>query len=147
MNVRQLALASLAALLAAITTSGCTSYHAAGPSGGFSETRLSATSYQVHFRGNSYASPARVEKFALRRAAELALENGFRYFLLDAPTNLDRRDFMALYSDRGITVRFLGEPTPEAADAVIVIEETNELAEGVLSAKAKEALSRFKAAQ
>lgn len=81
---------------------GCTTYHAAGPSGGFSETKLSTTSYQVFFRGNGYTSPARVEKFMLRRAAELALENGYRYFKLDAPQNLDRRDFIAMYSERGV---------------------------------------------
>jgi hypothetical protein len=122
----------------------CTTYHAAGPSGGFSETRLSTTSFQVHFRGNGYASPARVEKFMLRRAAELALENGFRYFVLDAPKNLDRRDFWQQYSERGVTVRFAAEESNETADAVIVIEDTNELANNRLSTKATEQLKRFK---
>lgn len=74
--------------LAAASLGGCTIYHAAGPSGGFSDTKLSATRYQVPFRGNGHTSPGRAEKFVLRRAAELALENGYRYFVMDAPQNL-----------------------------------------------------------
>lgn len=125
----------------------CTSYQPAGLSGGFSETRLSATSYQVQFRGNSYTSSARVEKFMLRRAAELALENGFRYFTLDAPQNLDRKDLIGFYSQRGVTVRFFDAESTETADAVIVVAETDELAGGKLSDKARETLDGFKRAQ
>ena len=121
----------------------CTSYQASGLSGGFSETRLSQTSYQVYFRGNTYTSPARVEKFVLRRAAELALENGFRYFVLDLPQNLDRNDFFGQYSQRGITVRFVEAATTDSADAVVVIQDTDALAGGRLSDKAREALKKF----
>lgn len=130
-----------------INVVGCTTYHAAGPTGGFSETQLSTTSYQVHFRGNGYASPARVEKFMLRRAAELALENGLRYFVLDAPSNLDRRDFWAQYSERGVTIRFHDAPSAETADAVLVIDDTNDLAAGRLSEKAAQQLSQFRSTQ
>jgi hypothetical protein len=127
--------------LALLISSACTSYQPAGLSGGFSETRLSQTSFQVHFRGNSYTSAARVEKFMLRRGAELALENGYRYFTIDAPQNLDRRDLFGFYSERGVTVRFFEAATAETADAVIVIAETDELAGGKLSPKARETLS------
>ena len=132
-------------LIAVWLAAACTSYHAHGPSGGFNETRLSATSYQVKFRGNTYTSAARVEKFMLRRAAELALENGFRYFTLDSPQDLDRNDILGRYRERGITVRFFEAESPETADAVIVVAETDELAEGRLSDKARESLERFKA--
>jgi hypothetical protein len=132
--------------LALLISGACTSYQPAGLSGGFSETRLSATSFQVHFRGNSYTSAARVEKFMLRRGAELALENGFRYFTIDAPQNLDRSDLLGRYAQRGVTVRFFEVATAETADAVIVIEETDELAGGKLSSKARETLSRLRAA-
>jgi hypothetical protein len=131
-------------LLLAFTA--CTTYHAAGPTGGFSETKLSATSYQVYFRGNGYTSPARVEQFMLRRAAELALENGFRYFLLDVPQNLDRRDFWRQYSERGVNVRFAEQATAETADALTVIAETDTIAGGRLSAAARAALDRWKSA-
>lgn len=129
--------------LALLFAIACTSYQPASLSGGFSETRLSATSFQVYFRGNTYTSPARVEKFMLRRGAELALENGFRHFTLDTPQNLDRGDLFGRYSQRGVTVRFFEAATAETADAVVVIAETDELAEGKLSPKAREALARL----
>jgi hypothetical protein len=142
MHIRRvLATASLAWLLAA----ACTSYQPHSLSGGFSETRLSATSFQVQFRGNSYTSAARVEKFMLRRAAELALENGFRYFTLDSPQELDRHDLIGHYAQRGVTVRFFDAASAETADAVIVVGETDELAGGKLSDKARESLERFRA--
>ena len=140
MQIRSIASLCLALLLA----NACTSYQPASLSGGFSETRLSATSFQVHFRGNTYTSAARVEKFMLRRAAELALENGFRHFTIDTPQNLDRRDLFGHYAQRGVTVRFFETATAETADAVVVIEETDELAGGKLSAKARETLERLK---
>ena len=130
--------------LALLISGACTSYQPAGWSGGFSETRLSATSFQVHFRGNSYTSAARVEKFMLRRGAELALENGFRYFTIDDPQNLDRSDLLGRYAQRGVTVRFFEAVAAETADAVIVIAETDELADGQLSPKARETLNRLK---
>jgi len=130
-------------LLSALLTVHCTSYQPASLSGGFSETRLSETSYRVFFRGNTYTSPERTEKFMLRRAAELALENGFRHFEMDAPQNLDRRDFFVNYSQRGVTVRFLQAASPASADAVFVIRDTDELAAGRLSDGAREALKRL----
>lgn len=123
----------------------CTAYQPSGLSGGFSETRLSETSYRVYFRGNTYTSPARAEKLMLRRAAELALESGFRYFVTDAPQDLDRRDIFVNYSQRGVTVRFIESATNESADAVFVIADTDEIAGGRLSDKAREALKRFRA--
>ncbi len=133
-------------LIVVAVTLACTTYHAAGPTGGFSETKLSATSYQVYFRGNGYTSPARVQKFMLRRAAELALENGFRYFVIDAPQNLDRRDFWRQYSERGVNVRFAEQPSPDTADAVVVIAETDALAAGRLSDAARATLTRLQGA-
>ena len=126
-----------------LTATACTAYQPAGLSGGFSETRLSESSDQVSFRGNTYTSPARVEKMMLRRAAELVLENDHRWFVIDFPQNMDRSDFFGRYSQRGVTVRFLPEQTSEAADAVIVIGETDEIANGRLSDKARATLQTF----
>lgn len=112
---------------------GCTSYQPAGLTGGFSDTRLSDTTYQVRFRGNGWTSPTRVQTLVLRRAAELALERGFRYFVIADHQTLDRRDLVAQYSERGVTVRLVESATPDAADAVVVIAETDDLAKGRLS--------------
>src|SRR4051812_41316146 len=50
--------------------------------GGYTETRLSPDSWRVVVAGNGFASRADVEKFLMRRAAELTLEQGKRYFVL-----------------------------------------------------------------
>ena len=47
---------------------------------GFSEMRTSPDSFIVTFKGNSYSKTARMMKYALRRASELTLENGYKYF-------------------------------------------------------------------
>lgn len=140
----RLSVVGVGLLATMLVTAACTTYHAAGPTGGFSEIKLSDTSYQVHFRGNGYTSPTRVQQFMMRRTAELALENGFRYFTMDVPQNLDRRDFWAQYAERGVVVRFATEPTAETADAVAVIESTNALAGGMLSPKAAAQLRSIK---
>lgn len=66
-----------------ILLAGCaTSYQPNGFSGGYSETRLREDIFEVSFRGNGYTSRERAADFTLLRSAELALENGFRYFVI-----------------------------------------------------------------
>ncbi len=47
---------------------------------GFSETRTSPDSFIVNFQGNSYTKNDRIMKYAVRRASELCLQNGYKYF-------------------------------------------------------------------
>lgn len=66
-----------------VILSGCaTSYQSRGFTGGYSETRLGENIFQVSFRGNGYTGSERASDFSLLRSAELALENGFRYFII-----------------------------------------------------------------
>jgi nitrogen regulatory protein PII-like uncharacterized protein len=126
----------------AFHVSGCTSYQSSGATGGFSETQLSPTMYQVRFVGNGYTSEARATEFFLRRCAELALENGYRYFNIN-----DERGTSPNFWDasrvRAGTLRFLEAATDDAADAVLVIRQTDERAANRLSVKARVALSQF----
>lgn len=48
--------------------------------GGYSEERLSEDRYRVVFVGNAHTEPEQVERFLLRRAAELTLRNGYGWF-------------------------------------------------------------------
>lgn len=67
-----------------------TPYQRAGYAGGYSETRLAEDRWIVDFWGNGYTSGARVRDFTLLRAAELTLDNGFRYFaILEAEASVD----------------------------------------------------------
>ena len=125
-----------------------TSYEA-GERRGYSETRLSEDSYQVRFQGNSLTLYSRVSQFVLRRCAELTLEHGRRYFITLSTTTLqhvsgDAEDIDS-YPFGQVTMRMLNrkEDAPNAIDAVIVIQETDEIAGGKLSPKAEKTLDAF----
>jgi hypothetical protein len=86
-----LAVAALA--LPATVLSGCvngpTPYQpyvaegAAGVHGGYSDVRISPDRYLVRFHGNDMTSRERVEGYLLYRAAELTVQNGFDWFMVD----------------------------------------------------------------
>ena len=62
---------------------GCaTAYQSLGFTGGFSETQLDTNVFTVTFKGNGYTGRDKANDFALLRSAELALENGFKYFVI-----------------------------------------------------------------
>jgi hypothetical protein len=51
--------------------------------GGYSEVRLAENRFQVTFEGNSLTSRERVESYMLYRAAELTLQQGFDWFVIE----------------------------------------------------------------
>lgn len=85
--MKQLLIPALAALsLGVLPLAGCatgpTIYQpAAGPSSmGFSEYRIEPGRYRVTFRGAAGAPPEQVSDYAIRRAADLALADGYDWF-------------------------------------------------------------------
>jgi len=71
------------ALLLAVGLTGCaTKYGPMRVSGGYSETQLDKYVYRVTFKGNGLIDRETVNDYAILRCAELALENGFRYFVV-----------------------------------------------------------------
>jgi hypothetical protein len=68
--------------IVAITGACATSYQSKSFTGGFSETQLSANSFQIYFQGNGYTREERAEDFTLLRSAEISLEHGFPYFII-----------------------------------------------------------------
>jgi hypothetical protein len=137
----------IVAFLLVTGLAGCaaTSYEA-GEFRGYSEIRLSEDSYQVRFQGNSHTSYNRVSQFVLRRCAELTLEHGRRYFTT-VSTATQQRVFgyggTIISSPFGqVTIKMLNrkDDMPNAIDAVIVIHETSEIAEGKLSSRAQKTL-------
>lgn len=79
MRIRK-ALRTVAIPFTLILASCGTSYHSAGLGGGYSEIVTSTDSFLVTFKGNGYTSDEKVLKYALQRASELTLQNGYRYF-------------------------------------------------------------------
>jgi|TARA_B100000315_G_C14218198_1_gene425239 hypothetical protein len=77
--MKQVALISLVIIL----LQGCaTPYQAVGFRGGYSETQLDTNVFKVSFRGNGFTSRERTTDFTLLRSAQLALNNGFKYFAI-----------------------------------------------------------------
>ncbi|MGE5196493.1 MAG: CC0125/CC1285 family lipoprotein [Anaerolineae bacterium] len=60
---------------------------------GFSEIKTNTDSFIVSFKGNGYSDSEKVMKYALRRAAELTLGNGFKYFCL--VSSMDKSEFVS----------------------------------------------------
>ena len=71
------------ALIVVTVLAGCaTAYQAEGLSGGFSEAQLDENVFQVTFKGNGYTARDRANDFALLRSAEIALDKGYKYFVI-----------------------------------------------------------------
>ena len=83
---------STVTFLSIVAVAGCatsTIYQPAGSDGGigFSSTQLGENAFEVRFRGNSSASSEKASDFALLRSAELTLERGFKYFIIEDDEN------------------------------------------------------------
>ena len=80
--MKQLVVAvACSAALAACATQPTVYAPAAGPAAsGFSEYRIEPGRYRVTYRGGAGAPPAQVADYALLRAAELALADGYDWF-------------------------------------------------------------------
>lgn len=72
----------LCSLLAACGMVAPTAYQSDNFTGGFSHTQLAPDTWRVRFSGNGFTSEERSSDFVMLRAAEMMLENGYRYFRL-----------------------------------------------------------------
>jgi hypothetical protein len=68
--------------LALLPTTCATPYQPLGSRGGYSHYRISDDVFSVSFRGNAATREDAVGKYLLRRASEVTLEHGFRYFVI-----------------------------------------------------------------
>lgn len=86
--MRVLTFAAAAFALAACATAAPPPYGAASSatSAGYSETQIELTRYFVTFRAPAGADAARLEDYALLRAAELTLASGREWFWVDRRT-------------------------------------------------------------
>lgn len=138
----------LVILAAVVALTGCaTGYQPKGGTGGFDQTQLSSTRYQVRYRGNGFETPERVSQFILRRAAEITLEQGGRWFTVadqQAVTSANgSMGFVASFPSGAAVVTLLPAEAPNAIDAVIVIRETDAAAKGKLSPTARRRLAEL----
>jgi len=73
---------AIASCLCLALTRCATGYSPSGFMGGYDETQLNPNVYRVSFKGNAYTSMDRAADFTLLRSAELALEQGYQYFII-----------------------------------------------------------------
>lgn len=68
-------------VIAQLCTSCSTRYHSLGLfTTGYNNIRFAKDGFTITFRANKYTTSEDVRKFALRRASELAIQNGFTCF-------------------------------------------------------------------
>lgn len=78
---------SLAGIAIAALSSCATPYQSDGFRGGYTETRLGPDMTRITFAGNGYTRRERAQDFALLRAAEIGLQNGYPYFVVINESN------------------------------------------------------------
>jgi hypothetical protein len=144
---------AVAAAFAALFAVGCAtqyvSYDDSWTNSGYSEVRLSPSSWRVLVEGNGFAGRAEVEQFLMRRAAELTLEQGKRYFVLDDHDAWSRRRVtesgnLIVRPINGAIVTALAADDGNAFDAVEIVAETDEIADGRLSKAARKTLEALR---
>lgn len=82
------------AVLTATLTSCATSYDTEKSwmtgNTGFSESQLTRTIWQIDFTGNTYTGRDKTKTFVLKKAADIAITQGYPYFVvIDNETNRD----------------------------------------------------------
>ena len=87
----------LFALTFCAVLTGClsTEYKPEGFSGGYSDQMTGKNTATVDFKGNGFTKANVAKKFAMRRAAELTLQMGFDYFLIEGANNSTKQVKMA----------------------------------------------------
>jgi len=141
----------LIAVAAVFLAVGCaTQYQSSDTSlsGGYTESRLAPNEWRVLVEGNGFTSRGEAEQFLMRRAAELTLEQGKRYFELDAHDSWmqkwwTRSGTLHTFPVNKAVVTAVDERSDRSFDAVKIIAETNEAAGGKLSARARKTLEGF----
>lgn len=144
-------LAAVAVAAVTMWSVGCATQYSPGDTsitGGYTEIRLAPAQWRVLVEGNGFTTRKEAEQILLRRCAELTLEQGKRYFELEARDAWLRRwrsDSGSLHTaprDLAI-VTAMDERSERAFDAVKIIAETNEIAAGRLSKAARQTLEQF----
>lgn len=80
--MRNVAKTCAALFLASLLSSCASTYSPKGMFNGYSDVRLGENIFQVSFQGDGYDSRERVTDLSLLRSAEIALQNGFTYFVI-----------------------------------------------------------------
>lgn len=109
---------------------------------GYAEYQIDENTYSISFQGNGFTSGVRTYRYALQRAAEVAAQNGCRYFLvLNGRDQTQMNTQTTVYNDgihQHITTHteelpattlyiriYKNRPNAEAYDAYDILKTTN----------------------
>lgn len=77
--------------LAGLALASCaTPYQEMGFLGGVQAVQITHDTFQITARGNGYTDPDTIQRFALRKAAETTLANGYDYFAVGGEADRSR---------------------------------------------------------
>ncbi|HEY2028582.1 MAG TPA: hypothetical protein VGH20_05160 [Myxococcales bacterium] len=65
-----------------LVTACATGYHESNLAGGFSDTQLQDDTFRVYFHGNAFTTAEEMSDYTMLRAAEVALDHGFKFFVV-----------------------------------------------------------------
>lgn len=121
-----------------------TKYGPAVRSGGYSTLQMGNNVYRVYFGSNAHTSKEVSARFLLRRCAEVTLEQGKRYFILnsqqsDPTVGRGPMNTISTWPSGTAIITIIDEPQEGKAtmDAPLVIDQTQGVAKGRLSTKAR----------
>lgn len=118
---------------------GCaTAYAPKNATGGYVENWRSPSELEIEFHHNGYLTVEDARDLAMRRAAELALEAGRHHFRVWGERLHEQKFHGPQYA--AIQVQLLEGREEGALDAVQVVRDTDTLAGGRLSSRARERL-------
>ena len=112
------------AIASAVVLTGCsaTPYQSMKGSGGYRETRINETTYEITGRVNGVTRSYAARQFAMLRAADIACSNGYRFFrILDEHNHYPARqsDFTTSVLKIQLTDNNLGQDY----DAKIIMDD------------------------
>ena len=110
---------------------GCsTPYQSSGFFGGFDEIQLSEDSYQVSYAGNRYTSNQQAIDYTLLRSAEIAIANGYKYFIVIDSENRVSTSLRTTPGSLNVASSTKVINTPSTTNTIRLI---NEEVEGILN--------------
>ncbi|HLR25000.1 MAG TPA: hypothetical protein VK112_03965 [Fodinibius sp.] len=132
----------------AVIFSGCTSsYHVSETGGGFSITKLADNTYQVHNLSNRHTSQKEISEYILRRCAQMTLEEDSRYFIISSQSQSFSESENNSISYGQVIFKILPNNNQQSIypilDAITVVKETDAIAGGRLSNKARQTYNKL----
>ena len=116
----------LTALSFFLITACSTPYQNSGFLGGYDEIQLADNIFQVTFKGNGYTSAQRAIDFTLLRSAEIAMENGYKYFVINDAQSRTKTSLQTIPGSMYVEPSISTVSKPSTSNTITLINEPTE---------------------